>query len=104
MIAIRWRWATGLLLCMVAVALVGCETTRKLDELSSSYERLATEAGNASAAEQQGGAGDVRNGVRPPSGALGSAFLVVGRDALAAAADGRADPRTRIALYRIAAS
>lgn len=90
---------------LVLGALAGCGTARSLDELSASYERLAAQAGEAQAGRTQSPpARQPRQSVAPPGGSLGSDFLVVGRDALAAASGSRADPRTRIGLYRVAAS
>jgi hypothetical protein len=90
---------------LVLGALAGCGTARSLDELSASYERLAAQAGEAQAGRTQSPpVRQPRQSVAPPGGSLGSDFLVVGRDALAAASDSGADPRTRIGLYRVAAA
>ncbi len=92
---------------VIVLLLAGCATTggRTLDELSSSYERLVAQAaGSQSARLQDPPARLPRQSVTPPSGSLGSAFLVVGGDALNAGSGKGVDPATRIALYRVAAS
>ncbi len=90
-------------LALVAGALAGCGA-RTLDDLSSSYERLASQANAPQQAEPRSPSAAGTRLVAPPSGNLGSSFLVVGRDALDAADSRGADGPTRIALYRIAAS
>jgi hypothetical protein len=106
------RWSlpalVGSFAPVIILVLTGCATGtsgRTLDELSASYERLVAQAAGAQSAQLQDPSSRLpRQSVTPPSGSLGSAFLVVGSDALNAAAGNNVDPATRIALYRIAAS
>ncbi len=93
-----------MLVPVVGLALAGC-TARSLDEISSSYERLALQATEAQSARLQAPpARQPLQSVVPPTGSLGSAFLVIGRDALEASSGRGSDPRTKIAFYRVAAS
>ena len=89
---------------LAALVLAGC-AARKLDDLTSSYERLAAQATEAQSTRAKDRPARLpRQSVGPPTGSLAPAFLVVGRDALDATSGRNMDPRTRVALYRVAAS